>query len=67
MTYSLIKNQKEFAIVEDYLLKGVNLEESTVTPLDDDEIWDDIIDHYNSKGMRYTAVDDQEELKEVFY
>lgn len=67
MKYSLVKNQKEFAIVEDYLLKGVNLEESTVTPLDDDEIWDDIIDHYNSKGMRYTVVDDQEELKEVFY
>lgn len=67
MTYSLIKNNKEFAIVEDYLLKGVNLEESTVTPLEDDDIWDDIIDHYNSKGMRYTVVDDQEELKEVFY
>lgn len=67
MTYSLIKNNKEFAIVEDDLLKGVNLEESTVTPLEDDDIWDDIIDHYNSKGMRYTVVDDQEELKEVFY
>lgn len=67
LTYSLIKNNKEFAIVEDYLLKGVNLEESTVTPLEDDDIWDDIIDHYNSKGMRYTVVDDQEELKEVFY
>lgn len=66
MTYSLIKNQKEFAIVEDDLLKGVNLEESTVTPLDDDEIWDDIIDRYNSQGLRYTVVDDQEELTEVF-
>lgn len=66
MTYSLIKNQKEFAIVEDDLLKGVNLSNSTVIPLDDDEIWDDIIDHYNSQGMRYTVVDDQEELTEVF-
>lgn len=66
MTYSLIKSLKEFAIVEDYLLKGVNLEESTVTPLDDDEIWDDIIDRYNSQGLRYTVVDDQEELTEVF-
>jgi hypothetical protein len=66
MTYSLIKNQKEFAIVEDDLLKGVNLYESTVTPLEDDDIWDDIIDHYNNKGLRYTVVDDQEELTEVF-
>lgn len=66
MKYSLVKNQKEFAIVEDDLLKGVNLNDSTVTPLDDDEIWDDIIDHYNSQGLRYTAVDDQEELTEVF-
>jgi len=66
MKYSLVKNQKEFAIVEDYLLKGVNLEESTVTPLEDDDIWDDIIDHYNNKGLRYTVVDDQEELTEVF-
>ncbi|RKW07602.1 MAG: hypothetical protein D8H99_02495 [Streptococcus sp.] len=67
MKYSLVKNQKEFAIVEDDLLKGVNLYESTVTPLEDDDIWDDIIDHYNNKGLRYTVVDDQEELKEVFY
>jgi hypothetical protein len=67
MKYSLVKNQKEFAIVEDYLLKGVKLYESTVTPLEDDDIWDDIIDHYNNKGLRYTVVDDQEELKEVFY
>lgn len=66
MKYSLVKNQKEFAIVEDYLLKGVNLEESTVIPLEDDDIWDDIIDHYNSQGMRYTVVDDREELAEVF-
>ena len=66
MTYSLIKNQKEFAIVEDDLLKGVNLYESTVMPLEDDDIWDDIIDHYNNKGLRYTVVDDQEELTEVF-
>lgn len=67
MKYSLVKNQKEFAIVEDYLLKGVKLYESTVTPLEDDDIWDDIIDHYNNKGLRYTVADDQEELKEVFY
>ena len=67
MKYSLVKNQKEFAIVEDYLLKGVKLYESTVIPLEDDDIWDDIIDHYNNKGLRYTVVDDQEELKEVFY
>jgi hypothetical protein len=66
MKYSLVKNQKEFAIVEDYLLKGVNLEGSTVIPLEDDDIWDDIIDHYNSQGMRYTVVDDREELAEVF-
>lgn len=67
MKYSLVKNQKAFAIVEDYLLKGVKLYESTVAPLEDDDIWDDIIDHYNNKGLRYTVVDDQEELKEVFY
>lgn len=66
MKYSLVKNQKEFAIVEDYLLKGVNLEESTVTPLEDDDIWDDIIDHYNNKGLRYTVVDDQEEVTDEF-
>ena len=67
MKYSLVKNQKEFAIVEDYLLKGVKLYESTVTPLDDDAIWDDIIDRYNNKGLRYTVIDDRKELTEVFY
>lgn len=67
MKYSLVKNQKEFAIVEDDLLKGVKLYESTITPLDDDAIWDDIIDHYNNKGLRYTGIDDQEELTEIFY
>lgn len=67
MKYSLVKNQKEFAIVEDDLLKGLKFCESTVTPLDDDEIWDDIIDHYNNKGLRYTGIDDQKELTEIFY
>ena len=58
--YSVIYNQRYFAIVEDKVADIISRisQLNRVYCLDDSDVWDDVIDNYQDRNMQYVVLDE---------
>lgn len=60
--YSVIYNQRYFAIVEDKVADIISRisRSNRVDRLDDSDVWDDLIENYQDCNMQYVVLDEDD-------
>ncbi|RSJ23698.1 hypothetical protein D8827_04105 [Streptococcus intermedius] len=60
--YSVIYNQRYFAIVEDKVADIISRisRSNRVHRLDDSDVWDDVIENYQDCNMQYVVLDEDD-------
>lgn len=60
--YSVIYNQRYFAIVEDKVADIISRisRSNRVYRLDDSDVWDDLIENYQDCNMQYVVLDEDD-------
>lgn len=60
--YSVIYNQRYFAIVEDKVADIISRisRSNRVYRLDDSDVWDDVIENYQDCNMQYVVLDEDD-------
>lgn len=60
--YSVIYNQRYFAIVEDKVVDIISRisRSNRVHWLDDSDVWDDVIENYQDCNMQYVVLDEDD-------
>jgi hypothetical protein len=60
--YSVIYNQRYFAIVEDKVVDIISRisRSNRVHRLDDSDVWDDVIENYQDRNMQYVVLDEDD-------
>lgn len=60
--YSVIYNQRYFAIVEDKVVDIISRISrlNRVHRLDDSDVWDDVIENYQDRNMQYVVLDEDD-------
>lgn len=60
--YSVIYNQRYFAIVEDKVADIISRisRSNRVYCLDDSDVWDDVIENYQDRNMQYVVLDEDD-------
>ncbi|MEX2803830.1 hypothetical protein AB3329_01750 [Streptococcus sp. H31] len=66
MEYSVVYNQRYFAIVDDSLASKINKisYSNRVWSLEKEDNWDDVIEDFHQKNKRYVVID-EEDLEEI--
>lgn len=67
-SFSVVYNSRYYAIVEDELANSINRMSylNRVSPLVEQDVWDDVIEKYQNQGKRYVVIDDDELIFEYF-
>lgn len=63
-SFSVVYNSRYFAIVEDELANSINRMSylNRVSPLVEQDVWDDVIEKYQNQGKWYVVIDEDDEL-----
>ncbi|WP_247937785.1 hypothetical protein [Streptococcus intermedius] len=62
-SFSVVYNSRYFAIVEDELANSINRMSylNRVSPLVEQDVWDDVIEKYQNQGKRYVVIDEDDD------